>query len=199
MSFRKEKKYRLDRGALAQVRRHLEEIGAKRLFFKRSVNSCYFDNFDFRSYWDSEEGLLPRKKIRLRWYDADTEHYSREIKFSSIEGRFKTSASMEGDVVSLIDKKRQIVDSMYGIVLPTILIKYDREYFHLGNLRFTLDNNITYTGVERGKNALIKDNECVLEVKAEMSLDESLIEDVFPQPTSRFSKYCRGMQFSKLI
>ena len=34
----------------------------------RIVNSIYYDNKDFESFIDSEEGSVPRKKYRLRWY-----------------------------------------------------------------------------------------------------------------------------------
>ena len=46
----------------------LKKNKAKTLYKKRLVNSIYFDNDDFEMYFDSVEGLSPRKKIRLRYY-----------------------------------------------------------------------------------------------------------------------------------
>ena len=39
--------------------------------FLKWTNSVYFDNQDFSSYKDSEEGVTPRKKIRIRTYNKN--------------------------------------------------------------------------------------------------------------------------------
>ena len=48
-----------------------------------------FDNNEFQMYYDSIEGCLPRKKVRLRNYEDERNFL--EIKISSTEGRYKTS------------------------------------------------------------------------------------------------------------
>ena len=60
----------------------------KKLYKGRLVNSCYLDTYDLRMFSESDEGILPRKKIRFRWYENE-EIFNKEIKISSIEGRFK--------------------------------------------------------------------------------------------------------------
>ena len=40
------------------------------LYPSRTINSVYFDTNDLRLFFESEEGLLPRKKLRIRWYDT---------------------------------------------------------------------------------------------------------------------------------
>ena len=52
-------------------------------------SSIYFDNRTLDMFSDSEEGNLPRKKIRLRSYPPNSNKKNLEIKISSIEGRFK--------------------------------------------------------------------------------------------------------------
>ena len=53
-------------------------------------------------YNDSIEGLLPRKKIRIRQYpNDDDKKFYLEIKNSSVEGRFKTRKIIK--VVSMTD------------------------------------------------------------------------------------------------
>ena len=37
---------------------------------KRKVFSIYFDTFDYKDFIDSEEGTVPRKKLRLRYYNS---------------------------------------------------------------------------------------------------------------------------------
>ena len=39
-----------------------------RLFEPRIVESLYFDNDQYEMHKDSEEGIAPRKKIRIRTY-----------------------------------------------------------------------------------------------------------------------------------
>ena len=55
----------------------------RELYPKRVINSCYFDSHDLRCFYDSDEGVLPRKKIRLRWYE-NKKKITKEIKVSSI-------------------------------------------------------------------------------------------------------------------
>ena len=71
MSFRKEKKYKLTVSEQNILKNKLVEKGMKLLYPKRKVNSIYFDTKDLDFYLNSEEGVLPRKKMRLRWYDKD--------------------------------------------------------------------------------------------------------------------------------
>ena len=47
---------------------------------------------------DSEEGTLPRKKIRIRSYktaDHAEQDSNLEVKISSVEGRYKTSKELD--------------------------------------------------------------------------------------------------------
>ena len=60
-------------------------------FGKGICGQVAISNKNFDLFRDSEEGLLPRKKIRIRNYpnSEDKKNYL-EIKYSSVEGRFKT-------------------------------------------------------------------------------------------------------------
>ena len=90
MSFRKEKKIRLTNSDLSKSLNSLFDLGMSPLYPSRLINSCYFDTQNMDIFSDSEEGVLPRSKIRVRWY-GETLKFNKEIKISSIEGRFKTS------------------------------------------------------------------------------------------------------------
>ena len=89
MSFRKEKKYRLTYSDQKILKKTLFYKGMKILYPKREINSVYFDTDNFDFYLNSEEGVLPRKKIRVRWYNQNRSKIFKETKISSIEGRFK--------------------------------------------------------------------------------------------------------------
>ena len=68
MSFRNEKKYRLSYGDLYELKSQLISVGMKKLYPDRQINSEYLDTKELKMFSDSEEGILPRKKIRIRWY-----------------------------------------------------------------------------------------------------------------------------------
>jgi len=191
MSFRIEKKFRLTKFEQVSIKRDLISRGMKNLYPKRPVNSCYFDSHDLRSFHDSDEGILPRKKIRLRWY-KNKNKITKEIKVSSIEGRFKTSENFY-DYKFLENFNYSIHDNIYGNLYPKIIVSYYREYFLLNNIRITFDSNIKYTNICSPSRIFFRDPENVMEVKCEINNSLSKLEGFIDLPTSRFSKYCRGI------
>ena len=195
MSFRIEKKYKLTKFEQESLKKDLIIKGMKELYPKRAINSCYFDSNDLRCFYDSDEGVLPRKKIRLRWYE-DKEKITKEIKISSIEGRFKTSENFY-DYNFLEKFNYSIYDKVYGNLYPKIIISYYREYFLLKNIRITFDSNIKYTNLNGLNGFSFNDQETVMEVKADLNNSLSKLEGFIDLPTSRFSKYSRGKALCK--
>jgi len=191
MSFRKEKKFRLSLTEAASYKGIMNGVGMKLLFPSRLINSCYFDTRNFQLFIESEEGVLPRKKIRVRWYDQ-TRNFTKETKISSIEGRFKYSSLMNNLKSTLDLKTIKIFDKSYGLLFPTIIVSYLREYYILNKMRITFDKNINYRSLYLNKKK-IYDPEVVMEVKVPMSCSDDFIEKHVKIPTSRFSKYSRGM------
>ena len=63
MSFRKEKKYILNPANTIHFYKWIEDNGCKQIYENRKINSIYFDNLKFQMYHDSNEGVLPRKKL----------------------------------------------------------------------------------------------------------------------------------------
>ena len=90
MSFRSEKKYKLSYGDSFKIKSQLISLGMKKLFPDREIHSEYLDTKELKMFSDSEEGILPRKKIRIRWY-KDKSIQNLETKISSVEGRYKKS------------------------------------------------------------------------------------------------------------
>ena len=88
MSFRKEKKFKLSNSEISEVKKNFFKRGMTQLYTSRLINSIYFDNKELCLFKDSEEGVVPRKKIRIRWYDNDKK-FAKEVKISSLEGRYK--------------------------------------------------------------------------------------------------------------
>ena len=191
MSFRKEKKYCLSPSEQFYIKDFFIKQGMTELYPSRKVISCYMDNDNMDMFMDSEEGVLPRKKVRYRWYD-DGNSYSKEIKISSIEGRFKTNKLIMDIDPDQITKIR-LFDHEYGNLCSKIIVSYTREYYAFQNLRITLDTNIKYTLPYGALDLKIYDEETVMEVKVSQSVHDDYIENIIPYATSRFSKYCRGV------
>ena len=191
MSFRKEKKFRLSLHEVSKMKANLQLAGLEQLHPPRVINSCYFDSRDLSMFEDSEEGVLPRKKVRIRWYN-DTNVFVKETKISSLEGRFKYTdsacpAEAKQDVFSM-----EYFDDRYGKLLPSLLVSYEREYFSLESMRVTFDRNISYQLINSKGLGMHYDPECVMEIKIPADCGDDYVESIISHPTSRFSKYSRG-------
>lgn len=191
MSFRKEEKFRLSLSDSKSLKFDLLNKGMKPLFPKRMINSIYFDTSDMSLFLASEEGVLPRKKIRVRWYDSET-IYKLEIKFSTFEGRFKTSKNFE-DRSFKKNFHYQMHDPDIGIVKPIVHISYHREYYSYKGVRLTFDSNISYKGLGSLRNSKAIDEEMAMEIKANINTPDDYIKTILPNPTARFSKFSRGI------
>ena len=189
MSFRKEKKFQISNSESIQIKKEFFKDGMKNLYPQRIINSLYFDTKDFRLFKDSEEGVLPRKKIRVRWY-KDNKNYTKETKISSLEGRYKIK---EPYIFVKQKENTSLFDQQYGILFPSLIVQYEREYYLFNKVRITFDRNITYDNLNHTTKPRYIEHMCVMEIKTTRYLSEDYIEKIFQYPTSRFSKYCRGV------
>ncbi len=195
MSFRKEKKFALSYSDLQEIKKKMFNLGMEKLFPSRIINNCYFDTKNLNIFFDSEEGVLPRKKIRVRWYEKKLE-FKKEVKVSSIEGRYKYDDLLTS-IKSIDDiKKLFFFDNEYGDLYPILTTHYEREYFMLKKLRITFDKNISYFNLRKGSTINYKDKECVMEIKTSIDCGEDYIKNIVSIPDTRFSKYSRGILIS---
>lgn len=191
MSFRIENKYKMSFSDQKIFKDSLLRKGAKVLYPSREINSCYFDTKFLDCFHESEDGFLPRKKVRIRWY-GESNKYQKEIKISSIEGRFKIIEKFPLENFT-INNDIKLLEPGIGLLRPTLLVSYWREYLILDKLRITLDSKIKYVDVRGSFKRKINDFECISEVKTENTFMEDYIGGLINMPTSRFSKYCRGI------
>ena len=198
MSFRKEKKYKLTASDQKILKNNLINKGMKLLHPKREINSIYLDTKSLDFFLNSEEGVLPRKKIRIRWYNTDLKKVSKETKISSIEGRYNVSEPFF-NAKKIFNNNFQLIDNEYGILKPQILITYIREYFIFNELRLTFDSNIQYKDISSLSGLNIKDKECVMEIKVNFKTNDDYIEKIIEYPISRFSKYSRSILYTKRL
>ena len=89
-------------------------------------------------------GVVPRKKIRVRTY-PDDKNYSMhlEMKISSVDGRYKTSKTINENKFTDI-KKLGIYDNQYGVCRPLLFVVYNREYYKINDVRISIDEDIKY-------------------------------------------------------
>ena len=196
MSYRVEDKIPVTKYDRFILHKELKNKGMRKLFPDRYISSVYFDNRDFKIYQDSIEGLLPRKKFRIRNYNKINK-YSFEKKISSVEGRFKTSQQINKEEY---DRKilNGYLDSQYGLVKPLIIISYTRMYFQYNKLRITIDSDIEFCEfVNTKKN--FKSDKNVIETKSLNLNDRDLINILIPFEKKRFSKYTEGIESLNLL
>mgnify|MGYP001199348116 CR=1 FL=1 len=163
----------------------------------RIVNSVYFDNHKLQMLFDAQEGITPRRKIRIRYYGSDqftsTQSFALEVKESTALGRLK---SIQSDLNISNTLSKGVYDKIYGLCFPVVKIKYKREYFKLNNWRITLDRDLTY---ENYGNPFFFKNKAsdlafVLEIKTSIDQDINLLRNFFDFPRSKFSKYERAFE-----
>jgi len=195
MSFRIEKKLFIKKEQLIEFKKFLFEKDVKQIYKPRVVESIYFDNCDKKIYFDSLEGLSPRKKIRIRYYpEKKNNEYFLEYKTSSVEGRFKTNNKISLDQFNCF-VNFGIFDSAYGTCKPNIVVSYIREYFAKDDVRITYDKNISYNLFK--KNFKKIDQNIIVELKTSINKNLNDLIKEFPFQEIRFSKYCNGIEILK--
>lgn len=198
MSFRKEFKVPMSPKELVIVKADLIKLGLKMLFPSRLIKSIYFDDSSHSMFHASEDGVLFRKKIRLRTYDnnrtttQNPSNITLEKKISSIEGRFKVVDPIDNlNVKKLLNNGYW--DENLGLCRPVTQVEFERSYLSLNGIRFTFDKNIRYRRYE--SSVYYQEPLCVLELKVPFEFPESSILKTYGWRFRRFSKYCRSLNF----
>ena len=191
MSFRIEQKLLINLSQIFTFKKWLDQKGYKKLFNNRIVNSLYFENIANSMILDSEEGILPRKKIRLRNYPEEgIEDYFFENKISSTEDRFKEKKDITKIQFDKI-KKNGYYDNLYSSCHPKFYVTYLREYYNCNTSRLTVDTNIVYKDY-KSENFYKKETSIAVEIKTHPDHNLDSLLKQFPFQRIRFSKYCRG-------
>jgi len=197
MSFRKEEKLHIHKSQLLNLLSWIYENDGYKLYDTRTVSSTYFDNDDMQMFKDSEEGSVPRKKIRVRSYtkkEHKKDQSALEVKTSSIEGRFKTSNKN-------FDLKKIMTigcfDKDYGICKPRVRVTYKRDYYKIHNVRLTIDRYIEYTKLNNRGKGVYKayDSDIIVEIKAQDFVPLEYLFKKFQFDRIRFSKYSKAINF----
>ena len=122
------------------------------------IRSLYFDDYWNTAYREKEEGVLLRRKYRIRVYDCSDgiiklERKSKVGQYISKESapltRGETEAILAGDYAFLEKSNHNLLREFYfeltaRLLRPRVVVDYDREPFVLpsGDVRITFDKHI---------------------------------------------------------
>lgn len=216
MTVRTEKKYTFNQVDKNSVRDWLlgSSLGFKEVFYKREVNSLYFDSHDYFCYEENLSGVSKRSKARLRWYndiDPLSSKATFEMKVKSNHFGNKLSHQFNFKDLNLTSSSDNLIKQLRSLLPiemlpyfdtfsePSLLVSYQREYYEdfQKKVRVTLDDEILFARPGYENLFSINDNQKVamshgvLEVKIE-NASESEWKKMF------FSNYLiRGGRHSK--
>jgi hypothetical protein len=195
---------------LARISQLLIDEGYRVLYPARRIFSVYYDHERFPEYWRGEEGVVPRKKLRVRWYHNQIgflEKASFEVKITGVDGRLKYTAPVdcfESDLATEVIEMRRLIDSRQ--VLPRSLVSYVRRYFSDDSgRRFTVDHDITYRTVHSfNMTSLLlgtaaRDDSLALELKAPYATSDLNFAETVPMTRIRFSKFSRSLEHLQMV
>lgn len=178
----------------------LTKRGLKSLYPKRFITSEYFDNAHFTCVVESQEGTVPRKKLRVRFYTNSQNLkgpnkntiLNFETKISSPEGRYKTVKKI--DFLEYLNlKKNGFFVSSYGRMMPSLRINYLRQYFKIDGIRVTFDSKITMKRLRENLGGLKLNHQnlryCILELKSDTSDSNLVNTSIAGLRLQRISKY----------
>ena len=172
-----------------------------KLFPARKINSIYFDTINLDFFHDSEEGISPRKKIRIRYYNNDFKNLNLEIKHTSSYWRTKYVKKFKIDEFSssFLKKETQNITLM-----PKTKISYLRNYFNCEIGRITLDTEVNCQRIYSIKNAFKNNNapktkildydKIILELKTSNKYSKFDAIKFFEHRDTRMSKYCEAIK-----
>ena len=193
--FRIEDKIPLNKFEVLTLLDSLKSLKAEKIYPSRSIKSIYFDDSKLTMFLESEEGIVPRKKIRIRSYN-DEENYLLETKISSPEGRYKISKEIL-PIKKDFYLKNGYFDNKYGICLPVSEIIYTRDYFMIEKIRVTLDTFIKFKGYK--ESSFNKSDKSVLEIKTSPEVNLDVLDNIILGRKARFSKYVISILSNKIF
>ena len=217
--FRKEIKYVISRVEFLRLTKHLDVLmqrdtnGVNGTYI---VRSQYYDSLGDRDLYDNLDGVMEKRKIRVRIYSPDDQYAKLEYKCKSNTDGKKYSLTITREETLLMEKRQYgflldyeeplaktlYVKLMQGGYMPKTIVEYKRTaYMHtVSDVRVTFDTDIRAGVVPYGIFAenlayipLIEGDRGVLEVKYNDFVPSTLkqiIQEInsLPEASSKYSK-----------
>lgn len=161
------------------------------------VRSQYYDSLDDQDLFDNLQGVMEKRKIRLRIYAPDTEKVKLEYKCKSNTSGRKLSMTItreeacqmeRGQYDWLLKREEELAGFLYvkmvrSIYMPKTIVEYNRLAYTspVSNVRITFDTNLRGTQTPYGLFEyhppylpLLNDELAVMEVKFDHFLPEPI-------------------------
>lgn len=162
--FRKEIKYKVSKIQFLRLRKHLDALMEKDKNGYNGtyvVRSQYYDSIGNQDLYDNLDGVMEKRKIRVRIYSTDAKSAKLEYKCKSNTDGKKYSLSITREEAILMENhhygfllnheedlaKKLYVRMKQGGYAPKTIIEYDRTayLYPASDLRITYDTNIKAT------------------------------------------------------
>ncbi len=160
--YRHELKFKISNSAAEVLKQKLSLIMGfdKNAYFEDGsylIKSLYFDDLDSKSYYEKMDGVLYRKKYRIRIYNNDDSFIRLEKKMKHNNWTAKEQMLISKDIYSKILKgKINEIEGADGLLLefmndirtkglvPSIIVQYHRTAYTypISDVRITFDSNI---------------------------------------------------------
>ena len=189
----------------------------KEHFENRQVNNMYFDDLNLKRYYDSEEGVSIRSKLRLRWYkkifpnsfqpklEIKEKYGLLNSKKTFLLKKYNFNDFMQNPKNFVIQDAKNVENSVFFMEnlidnFPTIMNSYQRYYYISKNnkVRATIDYDLKYLNVNKFspyQNNFFNDL-IVLEIKFDendYNIANTFITTL-PLRIKKFSKYVVGVK-----
>ena len=222
--YRHELKFKISNSAAEVLKQKLSLILDKdsNAYFEDGsylIKSLYFDDLDSSSYYEKLDGILYRKKYRIRLYNGDDKFIRLECKHKHNNMTAKEQALINKEICSKIIEgnynietndevlKKFLNDIETRHLVPSVIVDYKRiaYIYPISTVRITFDYNIksgryNYNLFDNDTSLVnvIDDNMVVLEVKFDEVLPlhiANILETIpsFRQAVSKFA-LCREVK-----
>ncbi len=173
----------------------VKKINSFKIYPTRAISSVYFDNLDYSSFIDSEEGLVPRKKIRIRTYNKFES--IKEIQLKNLKFNFEikiAEKNYDKKISYQINNPSNLIqkgfhDKEFGNCLPVVKVSYLRDYFLYKESIITLDYKIQYSTKLLDNFINFSSPYMVLEFKNNSQSYNKILFENLGLKSIRFSKY----------
>jgi hypothetical protein len=210
-----EHKYLVKESKLTEVRTLLDTLFQNSdPFHTGAVDSIYFDTPDYRCYRECLNGEPIKRKFRVRGY-GDGLYRQFHVKMKNLSGVGKIKCHLNpvplGDVVrddplfhlqpkagSEVTplKNAEALAMQYGLLIPCVRVRYQRNRYRIGDYRVTLDYNIQIDGLSE-RFAFVRNYvqipQAVVEVKTTEPTPRLPLFGLVRLPATSFSKFFIGI------
>lgn len=161
--YRHEFKYMISTAQIALLKSRIDHLmqrdphaGADGVY---SIRSLYFDDYNNRCFYESENGIDPREKYRIRIYNGSSDRIMLECKRKERGKTMKTSCSLTPEQAQQLIRgnpptqfetlppllRKLALEMKIHCMRPAVIVEYDRipYVYRNGNVRITFDFNIS--------------------------------------------------------